>query len=64
VNWSTAHGYAVRHAGGNFNESDDVGRSLTAERRKTAKPNVETDNDAADQEVFLFLKRSASDPPS
>ena len=34
--------FVRRGAGGRFNESDNVGRSLTADRRKKAKTKVKT----------------------
>lgn len=37
INTGTDKRYVRRDAGGRFNESDDVGRSLSADRRRKAK---------------------------
>jgi hypothetical protein len=37
INTGTDKRYVRRDSGGRFNESDDVGRSLSADRRRKAK---------------------------
>jgi hypothetical protein len=40
INTGTDKRYARRNAKGQFKESDDVGRSLSSDRRRTAKTKV------------------------
>jgi hypothetical protein len=42
LNTGTDKRYVRRTAGGQFNESDDVGKSLAADRRKKAKTKVKS----------------------
>ena len=42
IDTGTDKRYVRRRAGGKFKESDDVGKSLTADRRKKAKTKVKS----------------------